>query len=154
MVRKTLEAEVASKDRQHGTRHLRVLGGGKNPGRFIFKKDFRMMFLVNGVEKGDFPAVTFCNTKRLEVNKIPLISGHLPSLTLTVRTWKWMVRILVSFWGPAYLQGQTVSLRECNHPLKRSRTEEPGWSLFCWLSDSPPSGPRRVNTQHNSMAVR
>lgn len=35
-VRKTLEAEVASKDRQHGTRHLRVLGGGKKSGSFYF----------------------------------------------------------------------------------------------------------------------
>lgn len=36
MVRKTLEVEVASKDRQHGTRHLRVLGGGKKSGSFYF----------------------------------------------------------------------------------------------------------------------
>ena len=39
----------------------------------------------------------------------------LPSLKLTVRTWKCMVGILVylvSFWGPAYFQGQTVSFRE------------------------------------------
>ena len=42
-----------------------------------------------------------------------------PPLTLTVRTWKWMVGKLVSFWGPAYLQGQTVSFRECNHPFKK-----------------------------------
>ena len=27
--------------------------------------------------------------------------------------WKWMGRTLVSFWGPAYFQGQTVSFREC-----------------------------------------
>ncbi len=38
------------------------------------------------------------------------ISTHLrnfiPSLKLTVRPWKWMVGILVSFWGPAYFQGR------------------------------------------------
>ena len=28
----------------------------------------------------------------------------IPSPKLTVRTWKWMVGILVSFWGPAYFQ--------------------------------------------------
>ena len=35
-----------------------------------------------------------------------------PSLKLTVRTWKWMVGIRVSFWVSTYFQGQTVSFRE------------------------------------------
>ncbi len=32
-------------------------------------------------------------------------SRYKPSRSLTARTWKWMVRILISFWGPAYFQG-------------------------------------------------
>ena len=38
---------------------------------------------------------------------------EVPSLKLTVCTWKLMVGILVSIWGPAYFQGRTVSFREC-----------------------------------------
>ena len=45
--------------------------------------------------------------------KLGLYLGLVPSLKLTVRTWKWMVGRLISFWGPAYFQGQAVSFREC-----------------------------------------
>ena len=37
----------------------------------------------------------------------------IPSLKLTVRTRKWMVGILVSFWVSAYFHGRTASFREC-----------------------------------------
>ena len=36
----------------------------------------------------------------------------IPSLKLTAHPYKWMVGILLSYWGPAYFQGRTVSFRE------------------------------------------
>ena len=42
---------------------------------------------------------------------------NIPSLKLTYSsTWKWMVGVLVSFWGPAYFQVRAVSFRECSPP--------------------------------------
>ena len=40
-----------------------------------------------------------------------------PSLKLRVRTWKWMVGILVFFWGLANLQGRTVHPENCGRCL-------------------------------------
>ena len=46
------------------------------------------------------------------------VQAEIPSLKLTVRTWKRMVGILLSFWVSAYFQGQTVSFGEEIHRLK------------------------------------
>ena len=43
-------------------------------------------------------------------------SKHLPSLKLTACTWKWMVGILVSFWGRPIFRGY-VSFREGIHQV-------------------------------------
>ena len=49
----------------------------------------------------------------------PWILGIYPSptLKLRVRTWKWMVGILVFFWGLANLQGRTVHPENCGRCL-------------------------------------
>ena len=51
------------------------------------------------------------SSRRLDGEKNML---HITSLKLTVRPWKWMVGILVSFWDGLF-SGQAVSFRECNH---------------------------------------
>ena len=57
---------------------------------------------------------------------------NLPSLKLTANAPEdgWL-KFLLSFWGPAYFQGRTVSLRECIYPMiLEERSWSPGMMYF------------------------
>ena len=75
----------------------------------IFSKSLCSIF--NFLIWTSFPNATFW--KRLELGGLQLY----PSLKLTARTWKLVVGRWISFWGPAYVQGRTVSFKE-GTPLK------------------------------------
>lgn len=52
-------------------------------------------------------------------NQLQCARSILPEMKHNI--WKWMLGILVSFWGPAYFPRQTVSFREgSQNPLKKS----------------------------------
>ena len=51
-----------------------------------------------------------------QINNKPL-----PSLKLTVRTWKWMVGVLLSLWDCLFSGAFTVSFRECSWPLESEK---------------------------------
>ena len=71
----------------------------------------------------------------------PDVSRHLPSLKLTVRTWKWMVGILVSFWDGLFSGAMLVlgSVRAMSCFFKQNaafyrRSLAMLWvSVVCWV---------------------